>query len=88
RTPVRASAPPAVAATPAWHDPAAATSGLRDGAGAGDGTRLPAHEGLERARAYLEIGDHVSARLLLAEIVASGDPAHSQQAARMLHELG
>ncbi|MDQ3289294.1 MAG: hypothetical protein M3Q42_13780 [Pseudomonadota bacterium] len=87
RSPVRAP-PVAATSTPAWHDPGAATSAAHGDATPREGTPQAASEGLERARAYLELGDHVSARVLLVEIVASGDLDHSRQAARMLHELG
>lgn len=90
RAPARTSLPATAAATstPVWHDPGAADSASRSEATTSDGMPRAGNEGLELARAYLELGDHDSARLLLAEIVASGDPDHSQQAARMLHELG
>lgn len=86
RAPARGSAAAIGTATPAWHDPGAASVGHAD-ANAGAAIVQPGTEELQRARAYLDLGDHASARLLLAEIVASGDPDHSRQAARMLHEL-
>lgn len=86
RAPARGSAAAAGAATPAWHDPGAASVGQPD-AITGAASVQPGAEELQRARAYLDLGDHASARLLLAEIVASGDADHSRQAARMLHEL-
>lgn len=44
-------------------------------------------ERLELARAYLDLGDHASARQLLGELVVSGDHASRQQATRLLREL-
>ena len=46
-----------------------------------------AHERLELARAYLDLGDLAGARQLLGEVVINGDHAARQQAARMLREL-
>lgn len=74
------------ATAPAWHERGAGSVRPSD-ANAITGSLPPGSEQLQRARTYLDLGDHASARVLLAEIVASGDPDHSRQAARMLHEL-
>lgn len=42
---------------------------------------------LELARAYLDLGDHESARQLLGEVAADGDATDRQNAMRMLREL-
>lgn len=75
----------AVAQAPAWHVHAA---------GQGQGVRQepllgaqPDEERLELARAYLDLGDHDSARQLLSDVVINGDLIARQQAARMLQEL-
>ncbi|UHQ21718.1 ferrous iron transporter B [Lysobacter sp. 5GHs7-4] len=47
----------------------------------------PGQERLELARAYMDLGDHESARQLLGEVAVNGDLAARQQAARMLREL-
>lgn len=71
----------AVAQAPAWH------------VQAGQGRQepllgaQPGEERLELARAYLDLGDHDSARQLLSDIVINGDLIARQQAARMLQEL-
>lgn len=44
-------------------------------------------ERLELARAYLDLGDHASARQLLVELVVSGDHHARQQASKLLREL-
>lgn len=63
---------------PTWHagGNAAANSELRVG-----------HERIELARAYLDLGDHDTARGLLQEIVQVGDPDARAEAVRMLQEL-
>ena len=78
--PARAPEPPARAA-PAWHTGGGAQRDLLDPA------TQAAHERLELARAYLDLGDLAGARQLLGEVVINGDHAARQQAARMLREL-
>jgi len=78
--PAPAPEPPA-RAVPAWHTGGAAQRDLLDP------TAQAAHERLEMARAYLDLGDLAGARQLLGEIVINGDHAARQQAARMLREL-
>ena len=75
--PVRTPEPPAKA-VPAWHN---------GGAVRLDPTTQAAHERLELARAYLDLGDLAGARQLLGEVVINGDHAARQQASRMLREL-
>ncbi|MFC5568603.1 FimV/HubP family polar landmark protein [Lysobacter yangpyeongensis] len=77
-TPMRAPEPPQRTA-PAWH-----TGAQRDLL---DPAAQAAHERLELARAYLDLGDLAGARQLLGEIVINGDHAARQQAQRMLREL-
>jgi pilus assembly protein FimV len=48
----------------------------------------PVNERLELAQAYLDLGDHDSARQLLGEVVVTGDHASRQRARRMLREIG
>lgn len=45
------------------------------------------NERIELARAYIELGDHDSARQLLGEVAVTGDLASRQQATRMLREI-
>ena len=78
--PAFAPEPPA-RAVPAWHTGAAAQRDLLEPAA------QAAHERLELARAYLDLGDLAGARQLLGEVVINGDHAARQQAARMLREL-
>lgn len=78
--PARAPEPPA-RAVPAWHTGGGAQRDLLDPA------TQAAHERLELARAYLDLGDLAGARQLLGEVVINGDHAARQQAARMLREL-
>ncbi|GAB3376545.1 hypothetical protein GCM10027431_31480 [Lysobacter rhizosphaerae] len=78
-TPARAPEPPA-RAVPAWHTGAMQRDLL-------DPAAQAAHERLELARAYLDLGDLPGARQLLGEVVINGDHAARQQAARMLREL-
>jgi pilus assembly protein FimV len=47
----------------------------------------PVNERLELAQAYLDLGDHDSARQLLGEVVVTGDHASRQRARRMLREI-
>ena len=75
--PVRAPEPP-VKAVPAWHN---------GGAVRLDPEAQAAHERLELARAYLDLGDLAGARQLVGEVVINGDHAARQQASRMLREL-
>jgi pilus assembly protein FimV len=75
--PAHASEPPAKA-VPAWHN---------GGAMRLDPEAQAAHERLELARAYLDLGDLAGARQLLGEVVINGDHAARQQASRMLREL-
>lgn len=77
--PVRAPEPP-VRAAPAWHTGGAQRDLL-------DPATQAAHERLELARAYLDLGDLAGARQLLGEVVINGDHSARQQAARMLREL-
>jgi pilus assembly protein FimV len=77
--PARAPEPP-VRAAPAWHTGNAQRDLL-------DPAAQAAHERLELARAYLDLGDLAGARQLLGEIVINGDHAARQQAQRMLREL-
>ncbi|MDR7134247.1 pilus assembly protein FimV [Lysobacter niastensis] len=72
----------AVAQAPAWHVQAAGQGRQEPLLGA-----QPGEERLELARAYLDLGDHDSARQLLSDIVINGDLIARQQAARMLQEL-
>ncbi|HEY0502009.1 MAG TPA: FimV/HubP family polar landmark protein, partial [Lysobacter sp.] len=85
--PVRpAPAEPAAPIAPAWHV-AAAGNGARRGQVEPTLAMQPGQERLELARAYLDLGDHESARQLLSEVVINGDLAARQQASRMLQEL-
>ncbi|HJW45938.1 MAG TPA: FimV/HubP family polar landmark protein [Lysobacter sp.] len=81
--PARTPEPP-TRITPAWHTGAAASNAQRDLL---DPETRAAHERLELARAYLDLGDLASARQLLGEIVINGDHGARQQATRMLREL-
>ncbi len=83
--PAAASAPAAPIA-PAWHV-AAADKGPRRGQVEPTLAMQPGQERLELARAYLDLGDHESARQLLSEVVINGDLVARQQASRMLQEL-
>lgn len=90
------------AAPPVWHTPApdvapvsptdvdapqrgASVTGAHGGATAA--ADAPANERLELAQAYLDLGDHDSARHLLDEVADSGDPVSCQRARRMLREI-
>jgi pilus assembly protein FimV len=81
--PAPAAAPPASAQAPAWHVASADTKGRVEPSMA----QQPGQERLELARAYLDLGDHESARQLLAEVVINGDLAARQRASRMLQDL-
>ena len=45
------------------------------------------HERIELARAYIDLGDHDTARGLLQEVAAGGDPDARAEAVRMLQDL-
>ena len=75
------AAEPQPRTAPAWHTGGSAQRDLLDPA------TQAAHERLELARAYLDLGDLAGARQLLGEVVINGDHAARQQAARMLREL-
>ncbi|HET8819131.1 MAG TPA: FimV/HubP family polar landmark protein [Xanthomonadaceae bacterium] len=85
--------PPVDEAAPTWH--AGAVPVVAD-APAGPGVPLEAkgqaspagRDGLELARAYLDLGDHQAARTLLREVLLGRDPGAREEAARMLRELG
>lgn len=79
-----APAAPAAPIAPAWHVDAA---GGRRGQAEPSLAMQPGQERLELARAYLDLGDHESARQLLSEVVINGDLAARQQASRMLQDL-
>ncbi len=82
-----------VTPAPAWHNGAAksstpagpsAASAVSPAAAAAEPS---VGERLELAQAYLDLGDHDSARQLLREVAASGDQSARQRASRMLREL-
>lgn len=89
--PLPSKSPPPIA-VPTWHagagksgapapareDPVAIDTGDDD---------APGSERLELARAYLDLGDRVSARQLLDEVALNGDHSARQQATQMLREL-
>ena len=82
----QAPAPAATEAnTPAWHESGSTAAAEQRATATAD--VVPGQERLDLARAYLDLGDHVSARLLLAEVEGGGDADHSQQATRMLREI-
>lgn len=90
---VREDEIPAVLAEEAHDDAAAApASGSgRDDASLNVALSNPAPAGRERlelAIAYIDIGDVETARDLLDEVIAGSDPAASEQAVRLLRELG
>lgn len=96
-----AAATPVGATAPFWTTPQAAPANERKVpawhvAAVGHGEQpvqepllaaQPGQERLELARAYMDLGDHESARQLLGEVAVNGDLAARQQAARMLREL-
>lgn len=87
RAPVRPDpAAPAATIAPAWHV-AAAGNGSRRGPVEPTLAMQPGQERLELARAYLDLGDHESARQLLSEVVINGDLSARQAASRMLQDL-
>ena len=88
--PARNEAPAELAkfAVPAWH----ASAGKHrlnkvEPAPVAD-TEVPGMDRLELARAYLDLGDHDSARQLLGELTVNGGLEARQQATRLLRELG
>lgn len=68
------------AAAPTWHGGGTAAS-------AADGELRIGHERIELARAYMDLGDHDTARGLLQEIVQVGDPDARAEAVRLLQDL-
>lgn len=84
---------PAGEHAPTWH---AGAVPVEAGAMAAPGVPLEANgqanpagrDGLELARAYLDLGDHQAARTLLREVLLGRDPGAREEAARMLRELG
>jgi pilus assembly protein FimV len=85
--PARPAVPEAPAApiAPAWH--VASGNGRRGQYAEPTLATQPGQERLELARAYIDLGDHESARQLLSEVVINGDLMARQQASRMLQEL-
>ena len=91
---VDVAAPPQPAGpAPTWH--AGAVPVVADAPAApgvpleAKGQASPAgRDGLELARAYLDLGDHQAARTLLREVLLGRDPGAREEAARMLRELG
>jgi pilus assembly protein FimV len=81
-----AQSAPAERKVPAWH---VAAVGHGESAPVQEPllAAQPGQERLELARAYMDLGDHESARQLLGEVAVTGDLAARQQAARMLREL-
>jgi len=82
--------PPAwtTAARPTWHTSDTAGNGT-GGADVASLNPAPAgRERLELAVAYLDLGDVETARDLLNEVVAGGDTRASDEASRLLRELG
>jgi pilus assembly protein FimV len=80
---------PPSTATPTWHDPLNVS--LDEAAAAAETGRLsPTPPGLARidlAKAYLEMGDHDTARTLLREVAALGDRHSRDEAIRLLRDL-
>ncbi len=85
--------PPADDVAPTWHagvvpvvaDPPAAPDVPLDARGQ---AHPAGRDGLELARAYLDLGDHQAARTLLREVLLGRDPGAREEAARMLREIG
>jgi pilus assembly protein FimV len=86
-----------VAGSPTWHAgrsaqdaDAGVVSGATAGAGIPAAGQAPAggREGLELARAYIDLGDDDAARSLLREVLDGPDPDARAEAARLLRELG
>ncbi len=65
---------------PTWHGGGAVE-------GSGNGELRIGHERIELARAYMDLGDHDTARGLLQEIVQVGDPDARAEAVRLLQDL-
>jgi pilus assembly protein FimV len=85
------------AGSPTWHaSRSAQDAGAGVVPGAPAGADIPAaaqtpaggREGLELARAYIDLGDGEAARGLLHEVLRGRDPAAREEAARLLRELG
>ncbi|WP_249470277.1 FimV/HubP family polar landmark protein [Luteimonas galliterrae] len=69
------------ASAPTWH------GGATGNSASGNGELRIGHERIELARAYMDLGDHDTARGLLQEIVQVGDPDARAEAVRMLQDL-
>lgn len=76
---------PAPAADPVIAELPSQSISSADSVGSSD---APGMDRLELARAYLDLGDHDSARQLLGELVVSGGLEARQQATRLLRDLG
>jgi pilus assembly protein FimV len=83
-----------VGASPTWHAGGAGVATL-EAAVPGDSVDADAaraaksgREGVELARAYIDLGDEDGARTLLREVLHGRDPAAREEAARLLRELG
>ena len=85
----RESPAPAAAdrSSPGWHEAKTPAAAEQRAVAAASTAAMSGQERLDLARAYLDLGDHVSARLLLAEVEGGGNAEHSQQATRMLREI-
>ncbi|HEY4555785.1 MAG TPA: FimV/HubP family polar landmark protein, partial [Lysobacter sp.] len=72
-------------------DEAATATGMLEGGRPVPASPMPAppagNERIELAQAYIELGDHDSARQLLGEVVVNGDHASRQYATRLLRDL-
>ena len=66
---------------------AGADAGLAASTGRTSPTPPVENERIELAQAYIELGDHDSARQLLGEVAVTGDHASRQYAARLLRQL-
>jgi len=51
------------------------------------GPEVSSGDRIELARAYLDQGDRMTARRLLQDVAASGDPAARKKAARLLQSI-
>ena len=76
---------PELSAAPAWHADAGKSRLVETPTAVAVESSIG--ERLELAQAYLDLGDHDSARQLLGEVAVNGDPPSRQQASRMLREL-
>jgi pilus assembly protein FimV len=74
-----AAASASAASAPTWHGATTAS--------AANGELRIGHERIELARAYMDLGDHDTARGLLQEIVQVGDPDARAEAVRLLQDL-